>query len=261
MSTIHRAAAAGFSAKADSYARGRPDYPQAIGGWLRDELGLREGKVALELGAGTGKFTPLLAATGAQVIAVEPVRAMSDRLRAARPDIEVMEGTAEAIPLADASVNAVVCAQAFHWFATPAALAEIHRVLRPGGLLGLVWNVQDKRVDWVARLAAIVASYEGETPRYHSGEWRAAFPFAGFGPLRESRFPHEHVGPPERVIVDRILSVSFIAALPAEQSEQIASRLRELIATEPALRGKEEVTFPYETVAFSCIREATDRSG
>jgi ubiquinone/menaquinone biosynthesis C-methylase UbiE len=94
------------------------------------------------------------------------------------PDIEAKKGSAEKIPLADASVDAIVCAQAFHWFATPEALAEIYRVLKSGGALGLIWNVRDERVAWVAALTEIMKPF-GDTPRYHTQIWRRLFPAAG----------------------------------------------------------------------------------
>ena len=213
---IHHAAAKGFAVGAANYVAGRPEYPPAIEAWLTHELGLDAGKTVLDLGAGTGKFSRSLLATGAKVIAVEPVAAMLDQLVRQYPEIESRRGSADAIPLGDASVNAVVCAQSFHWFATPAALHEIHRVLKPGGALGLVWNDRDNNVAWVAALTRIMKPFEGDTPRFHSQKWRAMFPAEGFGPLREKRFQNWHTGPPEQVIVDRILSVSFIAALPPD---------------------------------------------
>src|SRR5262249_26246894 len=152
MTKLHVAAATGFEAGADAYARGRPDYPEALDGWLRDMLGLGSGKAAMDLGAGTGKFTPRLLGTGATVMAVEPVDAMRARLAHDLPEVRALRGPAEAIPADDASFDAIVCAQAFHWFATPTALAEIRRVLKPGGTLGLVWNLRDFSVDWVAAL-------------------------------------------------------------------------------------------------------------
>ena len=100
---VHRAAADGFAAKADEYARGRPDYPDDILGWLRGNLELGPGKVVVDLGAGTGKFTAHLRRTGARVIAVEPVPEMRQKLSASFPDIEALAGTAQAIPLPDAS--------------------------------------------------------------------------------------------------------------------------------------------------------------
>ena len=84
----------------------------------------------------------------------------------------------------------------------------MRRVLKPGGALGLIWNVRDERVDWVARITALIAPYEGDAPRFGSGRWRDAFPAPGFSELKERRFPHAHVGPPERVIVERTLSTS-----------------------------------------------------
>jgi SAM-dependent methyltransferase len=251
-SALHHAAAQGFAAGAATYEKGRPDFPRGVTGWLSGALGLGPGKVAVDLGAGTGKFTPRLLETRAEVIAVEPVAAMRDRLVARLPAVRALEGTAEAIPLADGSVDAVICAQAFHWFASSAALAEIHRVLRPGGSLGLIWNVRDESVPWVAAITDIIRPYEGDAPRYASGAWRLLFPADGFSPLDEVHFANPHVGPAEAVIVDRTLSISFIAALPAEEREAVATEVRALIAATPDLASRDTVAFPYDTAAFSC---------
>lgn len=161
-----------------------------------------------------------------------------------------------AIPLPDASVDAVVCAQSFHWFATREALAEIHRVLKPSGKLGLVWNTRDAGVDWVAQLDQIVNRVEGDTPRYYTGAWKKVFPFAGFGPLHEQHFSHGHTGSPEDVIVTRVRSSSFIAALPAEKRAAIDAQVQALIAATPELNGKDVVTVPYETAVFYTVKEA-----
>jgi len=253
-SSVHHAAATGFGVAAEAYQHARPDYPAALSGWLRDELGLAPGRVVVDLGAGTGKFTPLLSATGARVVAVEPVEAMRAQLVAAHPDVEALAGEAERLPLADASVDAIVCAQSFHWFATPAALAEMRRALKSGGALGLVWNVRDARVAWVAALTKIFDRHQGDAPRHESGRWRALFPAPGFTPLSERRFVYEHVGSPERVIVERAMSVSFIAALPADEQARVADAVRALIAATPSLAGRATVTFPYVTHAYVCRR-------
>lgn len=130
-------AAPSFALVAAAYERARPGYAAGAVELLARELDLRPGRTVLDLGAGTGKLARQLVATGARVVAVEPL----DELRAfVPPGIEAHAGTAEAIPLPDASVDAVVVAQAFHWFDEAAALAEIRRVLRPGGRLALVSN-------------------------------------------------------------------------------------------------------------------------
>jgi SAM-dependent methyltransferase len=148
----------------------------------------------------------------------------------------------------------VVCAQSFHWFATSAALAEMRRVLKPGGMLGLIWNVRDQSVDWVAQLTTLIAPYEGDAPRYDHGEWRKVFPAEGFSPLQERRFAHGHTGPAERVIVDRTASISFIAALEPAERARLLDRVRALIAGTPSLAGCDEVTFPYVTMAYHSER-------
>lgn len=252
--SIHATAQTGFGTDAARYARGRPDYPAEVDGWLRDALLLGPGKAVVDLGAGTGKFTRRLVATGAQVTAVEPVAAMRIKLIVDLPDVTAIEGSADAIPLPDNSVDAIVCAQAFHWFATAAALEEMRRVLKPAGRLGLIWNTKDDSVPWVKAAVAVIDPYERDFPRFHTGDWRNVFPALGFGPLHKQQFAHEHRGSPETVIVDRLLSVSFISALPDAEREKVATRLRELIATEPALSGKPKISVPYTTFAFSAER-------
>jgi len=256
MNPIHPSAAHGFAAAAQAYVRGRPGYPAELLPWLTGELELQAGRTGVDLGAGTGKFTALLVQTGAEVIAVEPVAEMRRQLVADLPGVRALEGTAEAIPLADGSAHAVLCAQSFHWFANARTLAEIHRVLAPGGRLGLVWNVRDESVDWVAGLTAIMEPYETGTPRYRSGLWRQAFAGQPFSALEETCFPYQHHGSPREVIIDRILSVSFIAALPAAIRDQIAAQLKDLVDGHPDLRGRERVAFPYRTHAFRCTKLA-----
>lgn len=247
---IHHAAAKGYPSRAGMYVRGRPDYPPEILEWLRQRLRLEAGKSVVDLGAGTGKFTNYLARTGAHVIAVEPVRQMREQLAGLLPDVEVREGTATAIPLPDNSVDVLTCAQSFHWFATRAALAEIHRVLKPGGRLGLIWNMRDENVEWIAQLSTIITPYEGDAPRFAKGTWRQVFPFEGLTPLKEDHFHHAHIGSPEDVIINRLRSVSFIAALPADEEAKVVAKLRALIDATPTLAGKDEVSVPYSTVAY-----------
>ena len=247
---IHEAAQQGFSNESSTYQRGRPEYPADLLGWLDRDLGVRADAEVVDLGAGTGKFTRLLARLGASVTAIEPVDAMRDRLVQAVSDVRALPGSAENIPLDDASVDVVVCAQAFHWFANQATLSEIHRVLRPGGRLGLIWNVRDETVDWVAAITGIITPYEGDAPRHYTGRWRQ--PFEGqhlFTPLQRTMFAHSHVGGFDQVVIDRFMSVSFIAALPDEKKRAVEARLREQRDVFPELR-QETIAFPYQTEAW-----------
>jgi SAM-dependent methyltransferase len=254
MTGVHASAQQGFSSQAVTYAQGRPDYPRQLTGWLADTLRIDAHSTVIDLGAGTGKFTRLLTTLAPTLVAVEPVPAMGAQLNKLLPDVRLLNGTAESIPLANASADALVCAQAFHWFSTEAALAEIHRVLKPEGRLGLVWNVRDESVDWVAAITAIITPYEGDTPRFHTGRWREAFTGKYFSEPQVTCLPYNHVGSPQEVIMDRFLSVSFIAALPDAEKAQVTEQLQRLITTHPALKGRDTVAFPYQTQAYVCHR-------
>ena len=247
-------ATGGYKTAADTYVKGRPDYPPQVSAWLSATLGLDNHQTVIDLGAGTGKFTGRLLATGAQVIAVEPVAQMLEKLADAWPQVLAVHGTATDLPLPDASVDVVVCAQAFHWFASAEALTEIARVLKPGGRLGLIWNLRDTRVSWVPKLDAIVNALEGDTPRYYTGEWRKAFPHPAFGPLQVQQFYNGHTGSAEDVLFNRVRSTSFIASLPEAQRARVDEQIRALIQSEPELRGRDVVTVPYETAAFVAVK-------
>jgi len=173
--STHPTAAAGFGSAADAYERGRPSYPDDAVAYLAAELRLGPAARVLDLAAGTGKLTRLLVEGGAEVVAVEPVAAMRAALERAVPGVTVVDGTAESIPLADGSVDAVTVAQAFHWFDAEAAIVEIHRVLRRGGRLGLIWNVMGADAGWLAALRELVHSTRGSAPAYGVSPWRAAF--------------------------------------------------------------------------------------
>jgi SAM-dependent methyltransferase len=273
---VQRAASEGFRG-AERYERARPEYPPEAVAWLADALRLGpdvapdSSAVVLELGAGTGKLTRRIAGPGAAglrpgltVVAVEPVAEMRRELAARVPAARVVGGLAEAIPLRAGSARAVACAQAFHWFATPAALAEIHRVLAPGGRLGLVWNQRDESEGWVRALGELLEPLAGTAPRFRTGRWRDAFgpggasgpgaeSAAGFGPLVEARFAAAQVGPPE-AILERIASVSFVAALPEGRRGAFLEEVRRLLDRHPATAGLGRIRLPYVTHAYWCER-------
>jgi ubiquinone/menaquinone biosynthesis C-methylase UbiE len=174
---------------------------------------------------------------------------------ALHPGIDAIDGRAQAIPLADGSVDAVTCAMCFHLFATNEALQEIRRVLRPGGSLGLIWTIRDTAEPWVARVVEIMAPYDHSIPHYESGAWRAVFPARGFSKLREARFANPQTGRPENIIVNRVLSAHSIAKLPETERDRIVAKLWELIAASPELAGQRTVTFPNHCYAYCCRKE------
>ena len=211
----------GFARSAEAYEEGRPGYPAAA----LEPLRLAPGMAVLDLAAGTGKLTSALAADGARVIAVEPVAEM----RAALPEaVTALDGTAESIPLEAGSVDLVTVAQAFHWFDGPAALAEIHRVLRPAGRLAVLWNrrVEDDPVN--RAIEDLIESYRMGTPTHRDGAWRAAFDETTlFGPLETHHFPNEQVLDANGLAA-RISSISFIARLPEVERADLLTRIRDL---------------------------------
>ena len=238
MSRMHETAALGFARGAEAYEQGRPGYPAVA----LEPLRLSPGMTVLDLAAGTGKLTRALVAAGVRVIAVEPVAEM----RAALPDsVEALDGTAEAIPVEDGSVDLVTVAQAFHWFDGPAALGEIHRVLRPGGRLGLLWNRRAEDDPVNRAIDALIEPHRMGTPTLRGDAWRAAFERTSlFGPLEEHVFENEQVLD-EDGLAARICSISFIAQLPEAERAGLLARARELTAGGP-------VTVPYRTEVHVC---------
>jgi len=231
----------GYASRVSEYESGRPAYPAA----LLSELPI-SGTI-VDLGAGTGKFTELLALTERRVIAVVPIAAMAARIPQ-RENVEVLAGSAEQIPLPDASAGLVCVATAFHWFDYAKATGEILRVLKQGGALALVWNVRDDRVPWVKAFSAVLDRYAGVTPRQSSGQWRVIFQDARFAPVTSRSWPFSQTMPAQ-AIVDRALSTSFIGALPAAEQEVVRQRIARIVAAEPSL-ARDPVAFPYVTELY-----------
>jgi len=247
--SVDPVAAAGFGSVADVYERARPSYPEAAVQWIADLTGLGPGRVVADVGAGTGKLTRLLLSTGARVIAVEPIQAMREVLRESVAGVEVMDGVAESLPLADASVDVVTVAQAFHWFDHAKAIPELHRVLRPGGALVLIWNSRDMSDPLQRALEELLAPLRQDAPYQLGGAWRKPLDASElFAAPDEARFAIEQQMTRQGVR-DRITSTSFVAAMPTEERAALLQRVDGLT------EGRDEpFAFPYVTEVYVAER-------
>ncbi|MGN6378730.1 MAG: class I SAM-dependent methyltransferase [Gaiellales bacterium] len=247
----HRVAR-GFGAVADAYDRGRSGYaPEAIAR-LETELELSPGMRVLDLGAGTGKLTAMLAPSGAELVAVEPDPRMRERLQRALPGATALDGSAEAIPLADGAVQAVVAGSAFHWFDHPRALREIHRVLTHGGRLALLWNPTDDPASpwWDDVYRELQRSTD--TQSHASREWAGTLTQDGlFDGVREWWFPWVAEMTTEQVL-DRVMSISYVAALDPAQRDPLLDRVRAVLDSHPQDDGT--YTMRYRTRLICCRR-------
>jgi SAM-dependent methyltransferase len=224
--TINEQAQTGFGRAAEAYERGRPEYPQEAVEWLAERLGLQSGRVVVDVGAGTGKLTRALVPTRARLIAVEPVANMREVLERRVPGVEVLAGSAEEIPMGAHSADAVVAGQAFHWFDGPRALDEFDRVLRRTGRLGLIWNRRDSSQELQQAIDKIISPYRGRTPAYSSDRWAAAFGNGSpFTLADQVQIPFAQTLDLDG-FVDRLMSISFLAALDDGERGAVEGRLR-----------------------------------
>ncbi|MCX2932519.1 class I SAM-dependent methyltransferase [Mycobacterium sp. CVI_P3] len=239
MTESRRMRSLSFGSEAAAYERGRPSYPPEAIDWLLPP-GARD---VLDLGAGTGKLTTRLAERGLDVVAVDPLAEMLELLSSALPDTPALLGTAEQIPLPDNSVDAVLVAQAWHWFDPQQAVTEVARVLRPGGRLGLVWNTRDERLGWVKDLGSII----GHEVDPFSNSVTLPEPFADLA--RHHVEWTSYLTP--QALIDLVASRSYCITQPAAVRTQTLEEVRELLATHPALANSTGLALPYITV---CIR-------
>ncbi|MGW2874378.1 class I SAM-dependent methyltransferase [Kitasatospora sp. NPDC001225] len=227
-----------FGRAAVAYAEHRPDYAHAAVHWA---LEAAPGPRVLDLGAGTGKLTATLVALGHQVVAVEPDPAMLAELRGTLPDVRALEGSAEAIPLPDGSVDAVVSGNAMHWFDMAAAGPEIARVLAPGGVLAGLWNVFDDGVDWVAGLARVTGP-AAIGPRDVPGSWRTEtarmhLPASGgadawFDSPEQAEFPHGQRRTADS-LVSTLATKAGVLVMPEQEREALLAATRTYLAARP----------------------------
>jgi SAM-dependent methyltransferase len=246
-----------FGAVAAAYAEHRPDYPADAVRWCvaptgRELAGLR----VLDLGAGTGKLTAVLAGLGADVTAVEPDEAMLAELRRQVPSVRALPGPAEAIPLADGSVDAVLCGQSMHWFDLSLAVPEIARVLVPGGALGAMWNSDDDRVEWVAGLRD-AAEGAGSPTLSRRREEAAAFGPEQFGselftPTERAEFPNAQARTIDSLIDDLRTHSQLLIMAPAER-DRLLGQARAYLASWPETSGG-QFELPMVTSALRSVR-------
>ncbi|NTV39838.1 MAG: class I SAM-dependent methyltransferase [Demequinaceae bacterium] len=234
-----------FGTAAGDYDRGRPSYPAEAVAWVLGEAPLR----VLDVGAGTGKLTAEVVRQGHTVIALDPDAAMLEALSASLPGVETLVGTAEATGLPSSSVDAAILGQAWHWVDVAPASLEMARILRPGGVLGLLWNIRDETVPWVARLTRVMHGSKAEELLNGAGP-RVGAPF---GVLE-----HHEVRWSVSMTADDLIAMArsrsyYIAGTPVHRA-RMEDELAQLIAGLPEFAGAGRIDMPYVTHAYRVRR-------
>jgi SAM-dependent methyltransferase len=230
-----------FGGVADAYARARPTYPRQAATWL---VGSEHAHV-LELGAGTGKLTEQLVALGHRVLATDPLDPMLRHLTRQLPQVPAVVAAAERIPVRARSVDVVVGAQAFHWFDVDRALPEIARVLRPGGHLGLVWNVRDDRIPWVKRLGTLIGNAE-----HHHDPTHTLLGSHLFGYVETSTYRFWQ--PLDRPrLHELVLSRSNVSLMSEPERERLMRKVDQLY--DDYGRGADGMLLPYVTHCYKAV--------
>lgn len=238
-----------FGAAAGTYEAGRPEYPSEAVAWMLEPVrGADRTPRVVDVGAGTGKLTRVVATLGAEVVAVEPDADMLAVLHGAVPGVPTFVGAAEALSLPDASVDAVVLGQAWHWVDPVEGSREIARVLRAGGVLGLIWNVRDDNVPWVARMTQIMHRSNGEVMLDEGGPVVAA-PFD----VLESRQWRWKRPMTSAMLLDMARSRSYLITAEPDERARIEAGLERLFEEIGAV-GDVEIELPYVTRAFRAVR-------
>jgi len=239
-----------FGQAASAYESGRPGYPSEAVAWLLGPV--REPGRALrvaDVGAGTGKLTRAVVELGADVVAVDPDADMLATLRENARGVPTFIGTAENLPLPDSGLDAVVMGQAWHWVDVEPASLETARVLRSGGVLGLVWNIRDDRVDWVRRLTEAMGGSNAEVLLATTGP-RVAEPYDALE-HREWSWERRITLPQLR---DLVVSRSDIITASPERRAAIDAAVDGVVASVPGLADGGSVGLPYVTHAFRARR-------
>ncbi len=237
----------GFETGSDTYERARPGYPDAAVAHLAEIAGIGAASRVLDLAAGTGKLTRQLQERGAACLAIEPSGSMREVFTMTVHGVPLVAGTAERLPVATGAFDAVVVAQAFHWFDAPVALAEIARVLRPGGWLGLIWNERDETDPMVAELVRI-SKWDRSAPYPVGMDFGSVIGRSGlFGPVERTKYGW--VQWLERgTFVDQVASRSYVQVLAPEDQRVLLDQVAAFAAT-----LTEPIALPYIADLF-CAR-------
>jgi SAM-dependent methyltransferase len=241
-----------FGAVAGDYAAWRPSYPADTVTFL---VGGGRPRRVLDLGAGTGQLTEPLLAAGHDVVAADTSAGMLTQLSARLPGVPTFVAGAEELPLPDDDVEVVVAAQAAHWFDPVRAAAEFRRVLRRGGAVGFTWHTRQDTTDWSVALAGLLAAdARDQTGDRPEGNQAVVDAFAT--QLRAEVTAHTtrwvHRVPPEAV-VGRAASSSRVALLDDAARAEYLGRIRELLATHPETRGRDELDVDYLTSSWRLV--------
>ena len=248
-----------FGAAAAAYAEHRPDYAEAAVRWVLEPVSARRPLRVVDVGAGTGKLTATLLRLGAEVTAVEPDGQMLAELRRAMPEVRSVPGSAEKLPLPDASADAVLAAQAMHWFDMDRAMPEIARVLTPGGVVAGLWNVDDDRVGWVAELAEMSKRKASTTLlRWRGGADQASYhrmAAAGAGLFRDAQTREFGHGQPRTAdsLLATIATHSHLLVMDEAERAGLLAQVRGFLQAQPETSDG-EFTLPMVTVALRAVR-------
>lgn len=254
-----------FGTAADLYDQARPGYPLDAVRWALAAVRAAAPTGAptapagrlrvVDLGAGTGILSRVLLDAGHEVVPVEPDERMRGRLAAVTPQLAPRAGSAEATGLPDGFADAVLAAQAYHWFDKPRAHREMGRVVRPGGVFAPLWNLRDQREPWVVDLSEILDGVRRDaTGSVPDDGWMDDADFGpDFGPVEREIFTHKVTHTLDTLLA-LVRSRSYYITAPPDRREWLERQVAGLVHDHPALAGAPEFDLPYQTVVYRAVR-------
>jgi SAM-dependent methyltransferase len=250
-------AAGGFASAVGPYAHARPTYARGAVGRIDEAI---PAGAVLDVGAGTGILTRQLHGAGREMTAVEPLAEMLAQLTRALPRVPAVSGVAEALPFRRATFSGLTIAQALHWMDHDRVLIEVRRVVRPGGVLALVWNERDESVSWVRELTDLIEARSGGRPYpgHRDQSWdELVGQIGGFRHISTDRYPNP-VASSRELVVERVRSTSFVAVMDPPSRECLISEVRDVLAQHDETRHEEQFDYPHDTVVHLWCIEGVD---